>query len=483
MKVCPEKSSDDQCIQKSCGTGTYSLLWSNLSHGSRLLIALAVLSSLGVLFWPLTPPDGLEIWIFSRNHQNLYQPKIEQWNESNPEKKAYLSLLSTSAMERRLLSGFFSGSLTTGLVEIEVNNAPRFFAGPLDAIGLLDLTDRIREEGIDQMILPASFSPWTTRGRIMGLPHDVHPVMLAYRHDLVEAAGIDLSGVETWDDFFHAMRPLMKDNNRDGKPDRYLLSFSLTDAATITALLLQAGGAVFDENENPTLNRPLHAQVLSKLVAWSDGPERVTVEAAEFSASGNRLKIEGFVVASLMPDWLCNTWKTDLPQLSGKYRLMPLPAWDAGGLRTTVSGGTMMGIPRINRDTETAWQVAKYLYLSQETAEQLYLNADIITPVSKHWDNPVFDRPSEYFGGQIKGRLYIEQAAHVPRRSSSPFLPVARARLADAALALRAYARSHNNFDPSFLESEAERLLTLAQEAVMLQMNRNVFLGDAENNQ
>ncbi len=63
-----------------------------------------------------------------------------------------------------------------------------------------------------------SFALWTTRGRIFGIPHDIHPVLLAHRADIIEAAGIDVSDIETWEDFDRILRPFMTDTN--GYADR-----------------------------------------------------------------------------------------------------------------------------------------------------------------------------------------------------------------------------------------------------------------------
>jgi arabinosaccharide transport system substrate-binding protein len=457
-------------------TGSFGLFWDNLSLGAQLLIIIAVISSLLVFCFPVEKRSGTEIWIFSRNHQNLYQSKVLEWNQAHPADPIFLSLLHDQAMSRRLQSGFFAKTPTTDLAEIVRNNAPGFFAGPLENIGFLDLTDRIRNEGLDKDMPPNAFSAWSSRGRIFGLPHDLHPVMLAYRHDLTEAAGINMDNIETWEDLFERMRPLQADKNGDGRPDRYTLSFSILDSSTIEALMLQAGGGLFDANEKPTLNTPVNAMVLSHIVAWCNGPKQVAAEAPEFSASGNRLKIEGFVTAALMPDWLAATWKLDLPQLSGKIRLIPLPAWKKGGLRTMVLGGTMMAIPKLSPDVEKAWTVAKYLYLSPETAEELYVKNDIITPVSSLWNNPIYDKPDPYFGGQAKGRLYIQYAPQVPRRTSSPFHPTALARMGDAALNLQTLARSNNEYDPAKLESAALGFLEEAQKQVETQMKRNLFI-------
>ncbi len=105
-----------------------------------------------------------------------------------------------------------------------------------------------------------------------------------------------------------------------------------------------------------------NAFVLATIVSWCVGPDRVAADAPDFSASGNKLKVDGYVVANLMPDWMCNIYRREMPQLAGKIKLMPLPAWEKGGRRTSVWGGTMLGMPRdaanpdelVSRDTCTS---------------------------------------------------------------------------------------------------------------------------------
>ena len=76
------------------------------------------------------------------------------------------------------------------------------------------------------------------------MPHDVHPVLLAYRADLVEAAGIEVAAIETWDDFVRLLRRLVRDVDGDGYPDHYLSNFWETNPELIESLMLQAGGAL-----------------------------------------------------------------------------------------------------------------------------------------------------------------------------------------------------------------------------------------------
>jgi arabinosaccharide transport system substrate-binding protein len=143
------------------------------------------------------------------------------------------------------MSGFLSNTPLADMMEIERSQIGQFFSGPVNDIGFTDLTDRLHKEGLDTALNEPSFGPWTSRGRVYGLPHDVHSIMLAYRADLVEAAGIDITQIETWDDFARVMKPMIQDFDGDGQPDRYLLNLWYTNPDSVEMMLLQARGNFF----------------------------------------------------------------------------------------------------------------------------------------------------------------------------------------------------------------------------------------------
>lgn len=436
---------------------------------------LALVSSAALAVMREPPVSGVQMWTFARLHKQMYDPIVAKWPEkSRPD----IALLSFPALERRMLQGFLAETPTADLLEVERRIAARAFVGPVESVGFTDLTDRLRSEGLLDQINTPSFSPWSSRGRIFGLPHDVHPVMLGYRADLVEAAGIDVSKIETWDDFVRVMSPLMSEKDAEGKQRRYLLNLWDNKEDFIEVLLLQAGGGFFDENERVSIATPTNAHVLSTIVSWCHGPTRIAADAINFTASGNRLKAEGYIVADFMPDWMCNIWKNEIPQLKGKVKLMPIPAWTRGGRRTSVWGGTMVGIARTAPNQDALWEVAKKLYLSPDLARTLYKEGDIVSPVRSLWTDPIYDEPDAYFANQKKGRAYIALAPDVPLRTSSPYNLLAKLRVQTATIALGAYAESTKQFRPEQLEAKAMQLLKDAEDQVRTEIHRNVFLSD-----
>ncbi len=187
-----------------------------------------------------------------------------------------------------------------------------------------------------------------------------------------------------------------------------------------------------------------------------------------------------------MPDWLIGVWKRELPALGGKFKLMPLPAWERGGRRTSVMGGTMLGIPKRTLQSrgdgsgdpsfEQAWAFAKDLYLDRDYAERLYETTSIITPLTDYWSEPFYHEPDPFFGGQQVGTMLLEQAPNVPERVPSPFIEAAKLRLTEVLGELYRHADETGDFSPATLEPLARDLLQEAQARLEEEMSRNVFL-------
>jgi arabinosaccharide transport system substrate-binding protein len=139
----------------------------------------------------------------------------------------------------------------------------------------------------------------------------------------------------------------------------------------------------------------------------------------------------------------------------------------------------MLGIAKTSPNVESAWQAAKYLYLSEQVARGLYETNGIISPVKRFWKEPFYDRGDPFFQGQAPGRLFIEVAPDVPLRASSPFNRFAAERMRDAVTALRDFAVREHRFTVPELRDEAHRQLRRVETVVQDRVRRNRFLAEA----
>jgi len=448
-----------------------------LSPGIAVIVGLAIVSALIVALVPREESEGITFWVYTAPNQAAYIEPIAQWNAEHPEIPFKMSLLHASAIERRMLSGFLTGTPMADLLETHEYMYPKAYRGPIEQVGFLDVTDRIHEEGLYEQFNEASLIQQARFGRFFGLPLAATPVLLAYRSDLVEAAGIteaDIAQIETWDDYFRVMRPLMQDLDGDERPDRYLLSLSELTGDSIRMLVLQNNGVIFDENDLPAFANERNARTLSILTTWITGPDCVCTHVS-YGPAGHKQRLDGLVVGTMITDWMFNLWKLENPQLAGKVKLMPVPAFERGGRRTSSFGSCMISINKRSKHIETCWEMAKTLYTSREVAEHIYRHVGMVSAYKAHWEAPFYHEPDPFCGGQATGTLFVEQASCVPRTPASPYQTYAYAELVNVMIGLRAYAEKHNSYEVELLAPEALRLLQASQKQVQKLMDRNVF--------
>ena len=150
----------------------------SLSLGTGVILTLALISSAVIVLWPVRSRPGLDLWMFSPEHELLYAPVLDE-RERTDDPNVNLRIIGIPALQARMMSGFYASLPTADLIGVERQMAGQAFTGPLESVGFVDLTDRLIGEGLLAEINEPSFSPWTSRGRIFGLPPDVHPVLLA----------------------------------------------------------------------------------------------------------------------------------------------------------------------------------------------------------------------------------------------------------------------------------------------------------------
>lgn len=389
-----------------------------LGKGPLVMCALFVLSGLAILGRETGREQTLEFWVFAQTHYDEYRGRIPDFERAHPGVTVDLKLVASSA--DKLLAAFLSEFGAPDLVEVEITSVGRFFKGPAEEIGFVDLTDRLIAEGWLDRLVRARLTPWSLNGRVYGLPHDLHPVVLLYREDRYRAAGVDPERIETWDDFVAAGRKVTKDLNGDGKLDQYALMLSAHDSGHFWLMLLQRGGGMFDEAGRVIIDSPLAISTLEFYCALLN-TERVAVPAFTESPANYAAMKEGVVLGVLAPDWYVGFIRKFVPELAGRWRAMPLPAWESGGRRTSSWGGTMIALTTQSRHPDFAWEFMKFAYLDPAALANRYRTTMIIPPLKAAWADSVFDASDPYLGGQRLGRLLTDLAPQVPPIYLNPY--------------------------------------------------------------
>lgn len=421
---------------------------------------------------------------FTRDHYEAYRTAIAQF-EKELGVKIQVQVVDPRALNQRLQAAFQAGAPVPDMVELRDGSMGTFTKGPLEDVGFVDLTELVHTPGVlpgspqttlYEASVPSRFSKWSSRGRVFALPHDVHPVMLAYRADLVEELGIDPDMLTTWEEFCRVGREIAtKDLDGDGTIDRYMIDLPSDGGGTLRLLLLQRGGEMFDAEGKVAFDSEAAAEVVAWYVRQVAGPQRIAF-AAGSGQTFARAVIDGLCLFYVCPDWRADNFVLDIPRMSGKIRLMPLPAWEEGGRRTSTWGGTGLAFTKQGAERgrfDLAWKLAQHLYYNPDELGPRFAATYLLPPLRAAWDQPELAIEFEYYGGQRIGLEFAALAPHVPAEQSNPYMSLAEAKFFEAYSNTLLHFQAHGD---AGLEAFALGELRRTAAHVRDVMERNRFL-------
>lgn len=303
----------------------------------------------------------------------------------------------------------FINALKTG------EGAPDVFIADLAWFGAIRAQAGLADLGaapFDAAALRGSFLPWawdmaSYEGRLIALPWVVGVGVAWYRADTFEAAGLptDPEAVReqaaTWDGWLALDEAL-----RRTSPQAALVAESLP------------------------LFQPAVAQ---QGIGWADG-ERLLVEqkgvpAAELVAQARdrgapadlpggelgRRMVDGSYAGMVGASWQQLFLQRDFQATAGKWRIARAPGGDF------VSGTLLLCVPQQSRAQEAAWTFVRAMAASNEGQNTTFQATGALPAYTAAWEDPLYDRPIEFFGGQPAYRLLTEAAQQVPPGTPSPF--------------------------------------------------------------
>lgn len=431
-----------------------------------VMLVVAAASGIAILLRPERRPADLTFWVFADAHARTYrdlQPAFETKTGDTPR----IQLVTNMALNMRLTSLIMTadaGERPPDVVEIEIASIARYFRVPASDVGFLPLNDRLANSGFREIssldapgrqgwnarlrsnravyshdgtrwlrnaartrpdtwsdrIVRSRFAPWTKSGQIFGLPHDVHPVTITYRHDLFAEAGVDLASATTWPQFRDRCLEFQTYWRARGYPNRFAMELPLASAENVIVMLLQRGVNVVDNDDRVYVTDPRVVETIAFYARLVAGPRRIGVESSGGLGVWARDLADGNTCALITPDWKVADLKAFAPALAGKLRMMPLPVFDPGDSRTSTWGGTMAGIPRHCKDPDRAWRLLEFMYLSDDARAARRARSSILPPLPEEYGLPEYHLPDAYFGGQKVQELYTQLAMEIPPRHVSP---------------------------------------------------------------
>lgn len=356
------------------------------------------------------PPAGEIITIWDRTGDlfKVFDKAIASFTSKYPQVKVnHLAVDINAKLPATLISGagvpdgaFYDDALLTGV-------APH----------LHDLSQLIEQYKPD--IAPYKLGVVTVDGKVVAVPWDLDPGLLFYREDIVTEAGVDPASLTTYDALIGAARTV-REKFPKAKPihlenDQFLAQLWIDMFAN------QQGGAMVDAQGKLTIDSGPYRNALT----WLDTvrSEGLGTLAKYTQPTDLQTQDNGTQVFVPWAQWFVFAPQQLLKASKGKWRATPLPAWQAGGPRAGVMGGSSFVIPAKAKNPELAWRLYEHLVFSKQGYTAVYgpndvypggLNTSIPSYLPALDPNTALFKPIEALGGQDLWKVAVEAGKQVP---------------------------------------------------------------------
>ncbi|TNC28055.1 ABC transporter substrate-binding protein [Amycolatopsis alkalitolerans] len=208
--------------------------------------------------------------------------------------------------------------------------------------------------------LPSAVATGKYRGNLYAMPFKSNGGLLFYRKDLLQQAGVQ-QPPKTFADMFADCQKVMALPQAAGM-GCYAGQYAKYEGLTVnfSEAVDSAGGSVFDDNGNPTVDTPQAKTALNTLVqAFKSGS--IPKDAITYKEEDSRRAFEAgkLVFQRQWPyGWALGN-KAGSSQVAGKFDVAPLPGITGQGVSTL--GGYNLAISAFTKNKATALDFIKYL--------------------------------------------------------------------------------------------------------------------------
>lgn len=321
----------------------------------------------------------LELWTFQELHVGFYTEMADLWNETYPDRPINLTVTTgeSHSIQSKLLVACQAGEGTPDIADIEVG----YYGSFLKDDYLLPLNDVV--EPYQDEVVMSRVEMYGKDGNWYGIDFHLGASVCYYNMDIMNAAGVDPATIVTWDDYLEAGKVVLE---KTGKP---MCAVETADLFLPQLMMLEKGVQYVDEEGNPNINTPEHAEVIDFIRKMIEAGVCEIAPGGGFHTEEWYGHLNGGGVASLaMPLWYMGRFTDYCPDLSGKMAIYEIPVWNEGDVREVLQGGTGTSVLKFTENEQLAKDFIAFAKLSEE-GNRYEWNVLGFDPIrTSLWDDP-----------------------------------------------------------------------------------------------
>ena len=277
----------------------------------------------------------------------------------------------------------------------------------------VDVTDRM-EKYRDQFA-EAPLSHALKDDKLYGVPWDMGPVGMWYRTDLFEQAGISPGDVSIYDDFIAAGREL-GDKLGGTKMTAFDASGGGTNSSYYQLLLNQQDGGFYADGGKIDFTNEKSYRAMNVLKRCVE--EGIVVDTPTYDEISRAISNDD-TATDMGAVWDVGLIKgAGGSAQKGKWDVMPLPAYSAGGPREATLSGSVLVISSQSQDVDAAWDFIQEALLTKEGQSKSWAQG-LFPSWEPYWNTAAFNEPDPYFGFAVAPK-FADIARNVPALEYGP---------------------------------------------------------------
>ncbi len=250
------------------------------------------------------------------------------------------------------------------------------------------------------------------------VPWHIGPTVLFYRRDIFEAAELPSDPesvsemVATWDDFLVTCIEIRR---RTG-----LLCMPYIYQSLLLDMMWQQGVGLLDQEGEINIDDPAVVSILEKFEEFRAArvirKNEPGGEEWESDLSADLDAVDAPAVATIIhPSWLGHRLKNQFEtKQEGNWGITFLPAWEEGGQRSAMGGGSAYVIPQESANPDAAWAFIEFMALNEENQLAQFAYSDYFPALNTTYDDPLFAQEDTFYGNQKTRQLFADVMNNVP---------------------------------------------------------------------
>lgn len=272
---------------------------------------------------------------------------------------------------------------------------PQYF---FDMNGYIDIEGKVDPSKIS--------TSYDSEGKLVSIPWDSGPVVMFYREDLFNQAGIDINSIITFEDYISAGKKL-----KEKFPNIIMTGLPFTQDENLFRCLLVANKSYYLNNKGEI------TVASSKAIETLQMIKRLIDEGV----AKNTINWDGGIVANkngelaswIMGGWWGGTIKDQMPEMKGKWKIAPIPAFPDGA-RASSSGGAGLSITASEPIKQAAaLEFIKESLMNVDNQLMMYEKYSLFPSYLPTYDDERFLKSDDYFGDDFN-KILADVTKEIP---------------------------------------------------------------------